>query len=150
MGLEQITAGKRLFRVHLGAFWGGSVSGGDAGVWISKWIDESANWARHCSAERRNPAIIWKRAAGPPPPPSRHRAGGECIQRARRDPCAGSRSWINDSGRPSRPSVNMFAVWSLMFGGRNPRLPEKHTQNSLRPSRSESDCIIKHSWKLPS
>lgn len=50
----------------------------------------------------------------------------------------------------SRPSVNMFAVWSLIFGGRNPRLPETHTENSPPPSRSEPACIIKHSWKLPS
>lgn len=54
---------------------------------------------------------------------------------------------------PNDWAVNMFAVWPLIFGVRNPRLPETHTRAHTQfpvSQRSESDCIIKHSWKLPS
>lgn len=59
-GLEQISAGKQLFRVHCGSF--GVISEQRAaGAWcVCKWIDELVNWACYGSKGRQNPAIIWK------------------------------------------------------------------------------------------
>lgn len=59
-GLEQISAGKQLFRVHHGSF--GVISEQTAaGAWrVCKWIDELANWVCYSSEGRQNPAIIWK------------------------------------------------------------------------------------------
>lgn len=59
-GLEQISEGKKLFRVLCGSF--GVISEQRAAeAWcVCKWIDELVNGACYSSTGRQNPAIIWK------------------------------------------------------------------------------------------
>lgn len=59
-GLEEISAGKQLFRVHCGSF--GVISEQrTAGAWcVCEPIDELANGVCYGSEGRQNPAIIWK------------------------------------------------------------------------------------------
>lgn len=91
------------------------------------------------------PAIIQTPVTCPPPPPRMSRsAGGWGAGRRDRTPC-----WFGLTG--SRPAGNLFAVcpWALEWETPDD-LINTDTLNSLFSERSESDYIIKHSWKLPS